>query len=103
MAEIIERPPPVRISGKAAPLHCGLFSTAIEAAMEDGEKNLFHIIWCNLAHVNNKTGNHKDSEKFARLAIQSKPEWYKVKTVCNCVFTFEISGITAREYARGMT
>ncbi|XP_043241581.1 E3 ubiquitin-protein ligase TTC3-like isoform X2 [Amphibalanus amphitrite] len=50
---------------------------ALKAGMEDGSDDIMHIIYSNLAHVNNKLGQFKESEKYARLTIRKKPDWFK--------------------------
>ena len=54
-------------------------SAALKAGMEGGADDIMHTIYGNLAHVSNKLGTYKDSEKYARLAIRKKPDWFKVK------------------------
>ncbi|KAF0300950.1 Vigilin [Amphibalanus amphitrite] len=54
-----------------------LKSQALKAGMEDGSDDIMHIIYSNLAHVNNKLGQFKESEKYARLTIRKKPDWFK--------------------------
>ena len=49
--------------------------------MEEGADDIMHTIYGNLAHVNNKLGTYKDSEKYARLAIRKKPDWFKVSAL----------------------
>ena len=65
-----------------------LCSAAQKAGMEDGADDIMYTIYGNLAHVNNKLGEFKESEKYARLAIRKKPDWYKVR-----IKTFVATGL----------
>ena len=66
-------------------------AAALEAGIEEGADDM-HTIYGNLAHVCNKLGTFKESEKYARLAIRKKPDWFKVR----CSITAKITAYSQR-------